>query len=93
MGYPTLATVQVAMELVDSKSEDEQSDDLVAALAGKLVRKDRNRIPLYCEEVIGKYFKLKSSGCSGCHARPSMILQTATKPLFFFPDCMEGAHE
>ncbi|KAH9382284.1 hypothetical protein HPB48_008726 [Haemaphysalis longicornis] len=47
------------MELVDSDSEDEEFDDLVAALAVKLVRKDRNRIPLYCEEVVGRYFEFE----------------------------------
>lgn len=60
MDCPTLATVvQVAMELVDSDSEDEEFDDLVAALAVKLVRKDRNRIPLYCEEVVWRYFEFE----------------------------------
>ncbi|KAH9371793.1 hypothetical protein HPB48_000077 [Haemaphysalis longicornis] len=60
MDCATLATVvQVAMELVDSDSEDEEFDDLVAALAVKLVRKDRNRIPLYCEEVVGRYFEFE----------------------------------
>ncbi|KAH9375888.1 hypothetical protein HPB48_008962 [Haemaphysalis longicornis] len=60
MDCATLATVvQVAMDLVDSDSEDEEFDDLVAALAVKLVRIDRNRIPLYCEEVVGRYFELE----------------------------------
>ncbi|KAH9382935.1 hypothetical protein HPB48_023570 [Haemaphysalis longicornis] len=44
------------MELVDSDSEDEEFDDLVAALAVKLVRKDRNRIPLYYRYPASPFF-------------------------------------
>ncbi|KAH7984229.1 hypothetical protein HPB52_018260 [Rhipicephalus sanguineus] len=46
MDWTTLATVaQVAVERVDSDSDEEEFDDIVAMLAVKLVRTDRNRIP------------------------------------------------
>ncbi|KAH8009945.1 hypothetical protein HPB51_023001 [Rhipicephalus microplus] len=47
--------VHVAKELMDSDS-DEEYDDLVAAIAMKSARLDRNRIPRYCEDVVDRYF-------------------------------------
>ncbi|KAH7932481.1 hypothetical protein HPB51_029268 [Rhipicephalus microplus] len=47
--------VHVAMELMDSDS-DEEYDDLVAAIAMKSARLDRNRMPRYCEDVVDRYF-------------------------------------
>ncbi|KAH7984740.1 hypothetical protein HPB52_023698 [Rhipicephalus sanguineus] len=45
-GLDHVATVaQVAVERVDSDSDEEEFDDIVAMLAVKLVRTDRNRIP------------------------------------------------
>ncbi|XP_077508859.1 uncharacterized protein LOC144120379 [Amblyomma americanum] len=47
--------VDVAMELIDSDSDDE-IDDMAVVLAEKLVRMDRNRVPRYYEDVVGSYF-------------------------------------
>ncbi|KAH6944310.1 hypothetical protein HPB50_002683 [Hyalomma asiaticum] len=56
----TVATiVEAAMDLVDSDSSDEEFDNLVAMLAVKLVRKERNRIPRYYEDVVGSYFEFE----------------------------------
>lgn len=40
---------------MDSDSEDEAFDDVVAIVALKLSRLQRNRIPRYCEEVVSRY--------------------------------------
>lgn len=56
----TISTViPVAMELVNSDSEDWEFDDLAAMLAVKLVRRDRNCIPPYYEDVVDKYFEFE----------------------------------
>lgn len=56
----TIATVvEAAMDLVDLDSSDEEFDDLVAMLAVKLLRKERNRIPCYYEDVVGSYFEFE----------------------------------
>lgn len=47
--------MHVAMKLVESESDDE-FDDIVAIMAVKLARGDRNHIPRYCEDVIDQYF-------------------------------------
>lgn len=53
---PYAAIVQSVIELMDSDSEDEAFDDVVAIVALKLTRLQGNRIPRYCEEVVSRYF-------------------------------------
>lgn len=56
MNCATISTViPVVTGLVNSDSED----DLAAMLAVKLVRRDRNCIPRYYEDVVGKYFEFE----------------------------------
>ncbi|KAH7952417.1 hypothetical protein HPB52_022847 [Rhipicephalus sanguineus] len=50
MGFLSPA-VQLAMELVDSDSEDDEYDELVTKVALKLARQSRHRVPRYCEDV------------------------------------------
>ncbi|KAK8772737.1 hypothetical protein V5799_024017 [Amblyomma americanum] len=49
--------IQTAMELVDSDSSDEEElEELIAVAVTKLARLKRNRMPRYCEEVVGRYY-------------------------------------
>lgn len=53
------AVVQLAMELVDSDSEDDEYDEVVARIALKLGRQSRNRVPRYCEDVVTRYLEFE----------------------------------
>ncbi|KAL1481240.1 hypothetical protein MTO96_034584 [Rhipicephalus appendiculatus] len=49
------AVVQLAMELVDSDSEDDDYDEMVTKIAPKLARQSRHRVPRSCEDVLSRY--------------------------------------
>ncbi|KAL1421206.1 hypothetical protein MTO96_004217 [Rhipicephalus appendiculatus] len=48
--------LHIAMELVESDSEDEELDAVLCQIGAQLVRSDRNRTPRYYEEVVARYF-------------------------------------
>ncbi|KAH7968668.1 hypothetical protein HPB52_010611 [Rhipicephalus sanguineus] len=48
--------LHIAMELVESDSEDEELDAVLCQIGAQLVRSDRNRTPRYYEEVVTRYF-------------------------------------
>ncbi|KAL1473998.1 hypothetical protein MTO96_038314 [Rhipicephalus appendiculatus] len=49
------AVIQLAMEVVDSDSEDDDYDELVTKFALKLARQSRHRVPRYYEDFVSKY--------------------------------------
>ncbi|KAH6947450.1 hypothetical protein HPB50_019043 [Hyalomma asiaticum] len=49
---PSEATFRTVVELMDFDGGDEEFDDVVTLLALKLTRIQRNRIPMYLEEVL-----------------------------------------
>ncbi|KAH7944749.1 hypothetical protein HPB51_028540 [Rhipicephalus microplus] len=48
--------LHIAIELVESDSEDEEHDAVLCQIGAQLVRSDRNRTPRYYEEVVARYF-------------------------------------
>ncbi|XP_050042541.1 uncharacterized protein [Dermacentor andersoni] len=90
MNCATLSTVvQVAMDLVDSDS-DEEFDDLVVMLAVKLVRKDRNRIPRYHEDVVGSYFEFEFKRLFRLSRETFNCLADRYQASPFFPEARGG---
>ncbi|KAL1473751.1 hypothetical protein MTO96_038504 [Rhipicephalus appendiculatus] len=47
--------LHIAMELVESDSEDEELDAVLCQIGAQLVRSDRNRTPRYYDEVVARY--------------------------------------
>ncbi|KAH7970644.1 hypothetical protein HPB49_012977 [Dermacentor silvarum] len=90
MNCATLSTVvQVAMDLVDS-DRDEKFNDLVAMLAVKLVRKDRNRIPRYHEDVLGSYFEFEFKRLFRLSRETFNCLADRYQASQFFPEARGG---
>ncbi|KAH7984742.1 hypothetical protein HPB52_023700 [Rhipicephalus sanguineus] len=91
---------QVAVELVDSDSDQEEFDDIVATLAVKLVRTDRSRIPractnqcgenlLYCSNSmysIADRFDVTESSAHACIDRVPNLLQSMSEEVITWPD-------
>lgn len=48
--------LHIAMEFVESESEDEEVDAVLCQIGAHLVRNSRNRIPRYYEEIVARYF-------------------------------------
>ncbi|XP_037513266.1 putative nuclease HARBI1 [Rhipicephalus sanguineus] len=81
--------VQVAMELMDSDS-DEEYDDLVATIAMKSARLDRNRIPRYCEDVVDRYFGFEFKRMFRLSRETFRDLVARYQTSSFFPDSAGG---
>lgn len=81
--------VQVAMELMDSDS-DEEYDDLVAAIAMKSARLDRNRMPRYCEDVVDRYFGFEFKRMFRLSRETFGDLVARYQTSSFFPDSPGG---
>ncbi|KAH7979011.1 hypothetical protein HPB49_007772 [Dermacentor silvarum] len=81
--------VHVAMELVESENDDE-FDDLVAIMAVKLARVDRNRIPRYCEDVVGRYFGFEFKRMFRLSRETFSDLVARYESSPFFPDSPGG---
>ncbi|KAL1426860.1 hypothetical protein MTO96_017937 [Rhipicephalus appendiculatus] len=91
MDWVTLATAaQVAMELVDSESEEEEFDDVVAMLAVRLTRMDRNRIQRYCEDVVGRYFQFEFKRLFRLSRETFNSLADRYQTSPFFPEATHG---
>ncbi|KAH8038889.1 hypothetical protein HPB51_003911 [Rhipicephalus microplus] len=81
--------VQVAMELMDSDS-DEEYDDLVTAIAMKSARLDRNRMPRYCEDVVDRYFGFEFKRMFRLSRETFGDLVARYQTSSFFPDSPGG---
>ncbi|KAH7955365.1 hypothetical protein HPB52_000787 [Rhipicephalus sanguineus] len=72
--------------LADSDSDEEEFDDIVAMLAVKFVITDRNRIPRYCEDVVGSRFDVTEPSVHACIDRELNLLQSTSEEVISWPD-------
>ncbi|KAH7935228.1 hypothetical protein HPB52_004816 [Rhipicephalus sanguineus] len=76
------AIVQLAMEVVDSDSEDDEYDELLK-IALKRARQSRNRVPCYYEDVVNKYIDFEFKRISDFRGARFTHLSPVLKPLLF----------
>ncbi|KAL1481390.1 hypothetical protein MTO96_034497 [Rhipicephalus appendiculatus] len=77
--------VYSVMELMDSDSEDEEADALLCQFGVQLVRSDRNRVPTYYENVVGRYYEFEFKRLFRLSRDTSERLATRFEHSPFFP--------